>query len=117
MIIKHAPNSDGSPREVDTDQLPDVPAELLEMSEKFRELCLKYQRQFFLVINIHDSPDGVGHTFWNYKSANVSPEPNKEADTNQKVTLTEAEIKMFYNMISAGVYGVSKGNAALMLRH
>ena len=116
MIIKHVPDPDGNVRETDTDKLPDVNAELLELSERIRETCLKYKRQFFLVVNIEDDQAGKGHTFWNFRSAGATPDAQSEVDINTRVQLTDKELKMFYGMISSGVFTLSNGNAVVMVR-
>lgn len=49
----------------DTDKLPDIDAQILEMSEQLRKLCEENQRPFVMVI----SPNGNERflAFWNIK--------------------------------------------------
>ena len=108
MIIEHVPDPNNDPKITDTDKLGDVPAALLEAAETFRRECLKYKRQFFLVVNTNDNQSGNGHVFWSFASEHATP-PNGD-DTNPSLTprtLTPQEYQMFYSLISQGVMGIS----------
>lgn len=115
MIIDHVPDPDGTPHATDTDKLGDVPAALLEAAENFRRECIRYKRQFFLVLNPKDLPSGGAHTFWSYLSEHMTPPELFGEETSKKRMTTEDEAQAFYSMIFRGVYGVSDGRFLVVL--
>jgi hypothetical protein len=66
MKIEHTDSS-----KTDTDKLPDIDAQVLELSEQLRQLCENNHRPFAMVIS-HGGNDKF-YAFWNIKGrTNIS---------------------------------------------
>ena len=112
MIIEHGSQSRESV--TNTDKLADVPADLLEAAETFRQVAVKYKRQFFLCVNCDDNKSGQAYTFWSFISEHMT---QKEVSIDVKKgnlrPLNSEEFHAFYTMIAQALRGVSSGKATV----
>lgn len=112
MIIEHSPQSQEPT--TNTDKLADVPADLLEAAETFRQVCVKYRRQFFLTVNCDDDAGGKSYCFWSFVSEHMTPKDTAiDVKKGERRNLSPDEFHAFYNMISRGLVGVSDNRAVV----
>jgi len=118
MIIKHVDGQISN-----TDKFSDIPSEIIEASENFRNLCYKYRRQFFLVCDPHGDARRSYICYNSLSSQDLSNEQLKKMGNNikeMKENMSENEIELIGNetqklcfLIDMGIFNFSQGNLCL----
>lgn len=65
-----------------TENLSDVESEILEKTEQLRDVCCKYKRQLFIIVDAKNNMEGDYFTFWNLGNSKLNSIQNPEDHAN-----------------------------------